>query len=133
MLVGGIGLAICLALFVGRAHYRRHIRQHLFARPPRQPGHPTRCRACDGDLPDTRDPFVACAYCNTQNLVTPEIQRDRERLLAEELAFYRHRAQGTVAATTRGASRMSRTFAICVVAAYGAMIALAYLGEALLP
>ena len=131
--VAGIGVAVCLALLVGRASYRRRVRVHLFARAAREPGHPTRCRACDGDLPDRRDAFVACEYCHTQNLVTPEIQRDRERLLAAEVAFYRARAQGAVAATTRGSLRMSRVFAVCVALTYAGMIGLAYLAQSLFP
>jgi hypothetical protein len=131
--VAGVGLAICLALLVGRLNYRRHVRRFLFARPPRHPGHPTRCRACDGDLPDHRDPFVTCPYCTTQNLVTPEIQRDRERLLASEIAYYRARAHGAVAATTRTSIHMSRTFTISVAAAYAAMIGAAYVAQTLLP
>jgi hypothetical protein len=131
--VAGVGLAICLALFIGRVSYRRRVRHLLFARAPREPGHPTRCRACDGDLPDRREAFVSCEYCNTQNLVTPEIQRDRERLLAAEVAFYRARAQGALAATTRGSIHMSRIFTISVVAVYGGMIGLAYLAQSLVP
>jgi len=133
IMVAGVGLAICLALFIGRVNYRRRVRHLLFARAPRQPGLPTRCRACDGDLPDRRDAFVACEYCNTQNLVTPEIQRDRERLLADEAGFYRSRAQGALAATTRGSLHMSRVFTASLVAVYLSIIGLAYLAQSLFP
>jgi hypothetical protein len=132
MFVAGIALSICAALLVGRASYRRRVRPLLFARPPRQVGAPCRCRACDAPLPDRRDPLVQCEFCGTQSLVTPEVQRDRERLLLAEQRFYQSRGGQIAAATTRGSLRMNRVFALAMVLVYGSIIGLAHLGSALL-
>ena len=133
MFVGGVGLAVCVALFIGRRSYRKRVRQHLYARAPRQEGAPARCRACDGALPDRRDPFIVCEYCHTTNLVTPELQRNRAELLAAEESFYRQRANRAAAATTKSAASMSRVMVVSIVLVYAAMFGMGYLANALLP
>lgn len=133
MFVAGVLFAIVFALAAGRFHYRRTVRPLLFARRPRAPGLPVRCRACGGDLPDQRGPFIACAFCATHNLVTPEVQRHDARLLEEEERFHREHAHRVVAQASRGAVHMSRFLVIGVAIAYAGMIGLAYLASALLP
>jgi len=133
MWIAGIALAFGVALFIGRIGYRRGVRPLLYARPPRQPGLPTRCRGCAADLPDGRGPFITCSYCSTQSLVTPEIQRDRERLLAAEEAACRARASGALAATGRAGTHMSRTLVAAFVVIYAGVIGLAAVASRLIP
>jgi hypothetical protein len=85
---------LLLGYFVVSHKYRRRLRPRLLARAPRQPGSPTRCRCCGGDLPDAREAFVRCDFCRATNLVTLEIARERERLLNAEIERYRARAAG---------------------------------------
>jgi len=75
----GVGVVLLLALFMANTRYRRDVRPHLFARTPRTPGANARCRACMGDLPDERGPFIVCRYCETRSLVTG-FDRSRSRL-----------------------------------------------------
>jgi hypothetical protein len=131
--VAGIGFAMCAGLFVGRARYRRAVRPNLIAHAPRETGLPARCRACDGDLPDRRDPLVVCEYCDTQNLVTPELARDRAGLLANEEQFYRDRSNRAVAAMTISSTRMDRVFWITTALVYALLIGVAFLASSLLP
>ena len=44
-----------------------------------------------GDLPDAREAFLRCDFCRATNLVTPEIARERERMLNAEIEHYRAR------------------------------------------
>jgi DNA-directed RNA polymerase subunit RPC12/RpoP len=133
MWIGGFALALLAAFAVGRRQYRKHVRTQLFARLPHQPGAPARCRACGGDLPDRREPFVQCAYCSTRSLVTPELASNRQMLLERERAFYAERA-GHALGGMRGTSlKMSRTLIICGVATYAAVIGVAYLAAASFP
>ncbi len=130
--VGGFALSICVALAIARRSYRRAVRPLLFARAPLQPGLPARCRACGGPLPDGRDAFVMCRYCNTQSLVTPELERDRVQLLQGEQRFYTDRAHRVVAATT-SLPNTQRILLVSCLLIYGLMIGLAALSNALLP
>ena len=129
--VAGIGLALCVALLVARTIYRRRTRPLLFARVPFLPGMPARCRVCGGDLPDRRDAFVLCSFCATHNLVTPELQRDRERLLGAERRFYQDRGHRIVAVTTQSAVQMQRVLVMVGVIAYAGFLGLAALANAL--
>jgi uncharacterized Zn finger protein (UPF0148 family) len=133
MFLAGILLAIFIAMAIGRLHYRRKVRPLMFARSPRAPGMPVRCRACGGDLPDRRGPFIVCDFCRTHNLVTPEVQRHDARLLEDEHRFHRDRAHQLVAQTARGSLHMGRTMVIGIVLAYAGMIGLAYLATSLFP
>ena len=127
----GMALSLAVALLVGRVRYRRSVRPLLFARPPRAQGQPTRCRACGGDLPDQKGPFIRCPFCDTHNLVTPQIQRDRERLLAQEEQFHRSRASRAVSAASRGSMGMTGTLVLGIVISYAAMIGLSLLAGSL--
>ena len=133
LMIGGVGIAVWAALWVGRRNYRRRVRSHLFARAPREGGQPARCRACDGALPDRRDAFVRCAFCSTENLVTPELQDNRQELLSRESQFYSDRANRAVADASAGGVHMDRIFWASLVVVYGAVIGLGYLSQALLP
>jgi hypothetical protein len=131
-MVGGFVLAIGFALLVGRMGYRRRVRPLLYARPPRAPGAPSRCRGCGADLPTSRSPIMPCRYCQTQNLVTEDILRDRARLLESENSFYRARAGGATAATSRIGTHMTRTLIVAIVVVYGGMFGIAALASALI-
>jgi uncharacterized Zn finger protein (UPF0148 family) len=133
MFIAGILFAIFFAMTIGRFHYRRKVRPLMYARSPRAPGLPVRCRACGGDLPDRRGPFIVCDFCRTHNLVTPEVQKHDARLLDEEQRFHRDRANKLVAQTARASVHMSRFLVIGIIVAYAGMIGLAYLASALLP
>jgi DNA-directed RNA polymerase subunit RPC12/RpoP len=133
MFVGGIAVAFAVALWIGRAGYRRSVRPLLTARPPRQPGEPVRCRTCGAGLPDERGPLIQCRYCDTHNLVTAEIQEDRTRLLSEEEDDYRRRASGAVAQTARRAVHMTRTLVVSIVVVYALVFGLMYLASMTFP
>lgn len=133
LFVFGLAAAFAIALAIGRISYRRNVRPQLLARAPKIAGAPARCRGCGGELPDDKGPLIRCRYCSTPNLVTPELQRDRERLLAAETESYRARARGAIAATSTAGVHMTRTLIIAVVAVYAGMIGLAALGNALFP
>jgi len=131
--VGGFAIALLVSFAIGRRVYRRRIRSELFARIPRQPGLPARCRACDGDLPNRVEPFIQCGYCSTKNLVTPELQANHSALLDRERAFYSQRT-GQAIGAMRGASlNMSRVLIICGVITYVALLSLAYLAATTFP
>ncbi|MBL9106327.1 MAG: hypothetical protein JNL82_35720 [Myxococcales bacterium] len=100
-LAAGLALVLRLAAVVGgmvgawllaARRYRRVIRPRLLARVPAAPGSPARCRACGGPLRVLHHAFVDCPYCGATNLLTAELTRERDRLLAAELGEYRRRA-----------------------------------------
>jgi hypothetical protein len=72
-LVLAVPLSMVVARFVGRARYRRTVRPHLLARPPRAKGHAARCRVCGGDLPRGAEHFVACKFCRSESVVGREL------------------------------------------------------------
>ena len=125
----GITVSLPLALLVGRVSYRRNVRPLLAARPPRYAGAPMRCRACGGDLAPTRDAFVACRFCRTQNVLAAELARDAARRLDEELARYRAQASGVLAGTSDAATHMTRTVFVCFAVVYAGMFALGALAR----
>jgi DNA-directed RNA polymerase subunit RPC12/RpoP len=133
LFVFGLAAAFAIALAIGRISYRRNVRPQLLARAPKVPGAPARCRGCGGELADEKGPLIRCRYCSTPNLVTPEIQRDRERLLAAETESYRARARGAIASTSTAGVHMTRTLIIAIIGVYAGMIGLAALGNALFP
>jgi hypothetical protein len=53
--------------------YRRVVRPHLLARPPKPGGKAARCRVCGGDLPQVLEPIVACKYCRSESVVSREL------------------------------------------------------------
>lgn len=132
-MIGGFGVAVSVALAVARRSYRRSVRPLMFARAPQQPGLPARCRACGGQLPDRRDPFVMCAYCNTHNLVTKEVEAHRNELLQREHQFYQNRASNVLSAVTTSAPNTRAILITACVLVYALVIGMAYLGNALLP
>jgi hypothetical protein len=119
----GITLSFPLALLVGRISYARNVRPLLAARPPQYAGAPMRCRACGAGLPPTRDAFVTCAFCRTQNVLAPELAKDAARRLDEELAGYRARASGALTGTSRAATHMTRTVFVCFALVYAGLVA----------
>lgn len=68
----------------------------------------------------------------TENLVSPEVQRDRERLLQEERERYHGRASGLSVQATKVATHMTRTLIVIIVLVYAGMIGLMYAANALL-
>jgi hypothetical protein len=133
MFIAGILIAIAVALAVGRFSYRRKVRPLMYARTPRAPGLPARCRACGGDLPDGRGPYLVCSFCSTHNLVTPEIQAHSAAALEAEQRFHRDRANQVIAKTSRSSIHMSRTMVIGVVVTYAMLIGLAALAGEMFP
>jgi hypothetical protein len=131
--IGGFAIAICVALAISRSASRKNVRPLLFARAARQPGLPARCRACGGPLADRRDAFVACVFCHTQNLVTPELERDRSELLQREHSFYTDRSHRVVAATTRGLPNTQNVLVNAAVFGYALLIGVGVLANALFP
>lgn len=77
LLVPGLVLSVPASLVVarqvGRAHYRRVVRPHLLAWPPRAGAKAARCRVCRGDLPASTERFVSCRYCRSESIVGPEL------------------------------------------------------------
>jgi hypothetical protein len=135
VLVSGIVVAMFAASMIGRRRYRKHVRGHVLARLPRRPGMPARCRACGGDLPrgpDARGAFLACAYCTTTNLVTPELAAHHAGVLEDERAFYQWRTGKAIGGMRVTSLGMSRTFTACVVLAYAVMIALQWIAQSLI-
>jgi hypothetical protein len=122
-LILGLTISLPLALLVGRFSYARNVRPKLAARPPRYAGAPMRCRACGADLPQTRDAFVGCAFCQTQNVLASEVARDAARRLDEELAGYRAQASGVLVGTSRSATHMTRTVLVCFALVYAGTFA----------
>jgi hypothetical protein len=125
----GIAVSLPVALLVGRISYARKVRPLLAARPPRYAGAPMRCRACGGDLVPTPDAFVRCRFCQTQNVIAAELAQDATRRLDEELAAYRAQATGTLAGTSRAATHMTRTFAVCLALIWGGIVVLGVLAK----
>ena len=125
----GITISLPLALLVGRRSYGRNVRPLLAARPPRHVGAPMRCRACGGDLAPTRDAFVTCRFCRTQNVLAADLARDAARRLDEELAAYRAQANGVLAGTSHAATHMTRTVFVCFAVVYVGMFALGALAR----
>jgi hypothetical protein len=81
-LVLAVPVSLVVARAVGRMRYRRVVRPHLLARPPKLGGTAARCRVCGGDLPPALDPIVACKYCRSESVVGRE-------LFAQNAAFVR--------------------------------------------
>jgi hypothetical protein len=136
VLVSGFVLAMFAASLIGRRRYRKHVRGHLLGRLPRRPGTPVRCRACGGDLargPGSRGAFLACAYCTTTNLVTPELAAHHAGVLEDERAFYQGRSGKAIGGMRVTSLGMSRTFTACVVLTYAAMIALQWIAQSMIP
>ena len=133
----GLLLGPVLAYGYGRWRYRRDVRPLLMARPPREPGAPARCRACGGTLPDGRGPFITCAYCQTTSLVTPELQRDREALLAREAEQFRDRTHQVGAQVVKTGMAMDRVFGLVTLGTVAAFcllsIGVSALARLLLP
>lgn len=82
------------------SQYRRKIRPLMLARAPMAEGAALRCRRCGGNLPTSKDPFVSCAFCQAQNLVTMDVARERAARLDAEVREYQARAAGVTAALT---------------------------------
>jgi DNA-directed RNA polymerase subunit RPC12/RpoP len=131
--LGGLSLSLLISMLVGRRVYRRSVRSQLFARLPHLPGAPARCRACGGDLPDRRDAFVPCGYCNTRSLVTPELQANRQLLLERERAFYAERSGHAIGGMRGTSLKISRVLMLCGVLTYAAIIGVAYLASSSFP
>lgn len=73
-----VPVSLVVARQVGRAHYRRIVRPHLLAWPPRAGARLARCRVCTADLPGSSERFVACRYCRSESIVGPDLfDRDR--------------------------------------------------------
>jgi hypothetical protein len=68
-----VPVSLVVARAVGRVRYRRTVRPHLLARPPRADGHAARCRVCGGDLPRGAERFVACKFCRSESVVGREL------------------------------------------------------------
>jgi hypothetical protein len=124
LFVLGITVSFPFALLVGRISYARSVRPLLAARPARYAGAPMRCRACGGDLAPTRETFVTCRFCRTQNLLSADLAIDAARRLDQELAAYRSRAAGMMVGTGRAATHMTRTLIACFAVAYLALFGL---------
>lgn len=72
-LVLAVPVSLVVARAVGRMRYRRVVRPHLLARPPKLGGKAARCRVCGGDLPQLLEPIVACKYCRSESIVSREL------------------------------------------------------------
>lgn len=109
--LGGIAVlaSVTLGFLWGMREYARDVRPALEARPPREEGSPLRCRACGGDLPSRGlEGFVACAYCNAPNMVTPAIAQERRVRLDRELEGFTRRMAGQRIRMDEAASRYKR-------------------------
>jgi hypothetical protein len=128
----GVVAGALLGWFVALRRYRESVRPELMARPPAQAGQPARCRRCGGTLPAVSTAFVTCAYCAAQNLVTPEIARDRLALLEREARTYQERAAGVTARAVAASQNFQRFYyigggiglAVAIVLAVAARFAL---------
>jgi len=81
---------------IAKHRYRAMVRPHILARVPSAAGRPARCHCCGAELPYAPDAFATCGYCQSTNLVSPEMARDRAALLEAEAQCYRARAAGNV-------------------------------------
>ncbi len=72
-LVLALPFSLVVARHVGRAHYRRVIRPHLLAWPPRAGKRAARCRVCSGELPPAAARLATCRYCHSESIVSPEL------------------------------------------------------------
>lgn len=120
--IGGIVVAVALALAVGRMNYRRTVRPLLSARAAKADGLPARCRVCGADLPGENGPFIVCRFCQTHNLLTRELQTNRSGLLEAEERFYREAAARLAVATSKPVAQMSRTIWLSVAIVYALVI-----------
>jgi hypothetical protein len=90
--LGGIVLGMALMYRAASRRYLRHVRPRILARAPERPGAPARCRICGGPIEVRGSAFVACGFCGSTNLVTPELVHECRRFLDAELAEYQYRA-----------------------------------------
>ncbi|MFC1643192.1 hypothetical protein ACFL5O_11000 [Myxococcota bacterium] len=116
LFVLGMAFSCGVTLLTGRVHYRRSVRPLLIARPPRQPHAPFACRACGGDLPQTRSANVSCQYCHTTNLIPAELHGSHATSLFREAESARQQLHQASAVTMSIASKMRRTLVLCIVA-----------------
>jgi len=70
-------LVVLLVFGIGGMTWLRRSRKALrlaaAAEPPSQQGGAARCRLCGADLPSSNDPVVRCAFCESDNLVDPQL------------------------------------------------------------
>jgi DNA-directed RNA polymerase subunit RPC12/RpoP len=118
-----ISISLAIALARGRAHYRRHVRPLLLARPSDGHGAGFLCRACGGTLPVTRTVEVRCPYCSTANLMPAELHGARAANLFREAQAATQNLHRAKVATISIARTMRRTLIVCgvgtAVIAYG--------------
>lgn len=119
-----------LAMFLT---YRFSGRKTLLARPPLEPNHPMRCRQCGGDLPNQVGPFVTCAFCRAQNLVTQDIARNQAVLLDQEVKEYRRRAAEQAGEFKKTVSGAVNRYYVAIGAGVALGIGLYVLARFLLP
>lgn len=113
--------------------YRFSGRKTLLARPPLEPNHPMRCRQCGGDLPNQVGPFVTCAFCRAQNLVTKDIARNQAALLDQEVKEYRKRAAEHAGEFKKTVSGAVNRYYVAIGMGVGIGIGLYLLARFLLP
>jgi hypothetical protein len=82
--------------------------------------------------PHTREAFVPCRFCRTQNVLPKEAAESATRRLDEELRAYHARARGIFASTSLAGTRMTRTLVLCFAGVYAALLALGALANLVL-
>ena len=115
LLTLSIGASFSIALWRGKAHYKRSVRPLLIARAPQMPGAACRCRACGGELPRAERADVRCVYCDTTNLVPKELHGAQAQALFEQAEAARHALRALNVATISIARTMRRTLIVCGV------------------
>lgn len=129
-------LGIALGSFLSLRAYARDLRPRLEAQPPLSDGSALRCRACGADLPrGGNEGIVACAYCGAENVVRPEIARERIERLEQEKAARAARLAGHRVrfddATRTYLTKVYATMALSIGASLLTMLVAALLGALL--
>jgi len=131
LMVFGFLVGSVVAVLLARWRYRRTVRPLLLARAPRKQGKSARCRACGADLPRLDAPLVTCGYCDTANLLSEELHRERTRLLAEERAEHEQRARGLHARSVNVSLDITRVSLVAMGLTYAVVIVLGVVLKAL--
>jgi predicted RNA-binding Zn-ribbon protein involved in translation (DUF1610 family) len=129
-------LGFWLGSFFSLRAYARDLRPRLEAQPPLSEGSALRCRACGADMPGGgTEGIVPCTYCGAQNVVRPEIARERVERLEREKAERAARLAGHRVrfdeATRTYQTKVYAALALSIVAALGTMLGATLLGTLL--
>lgn len=124
-LLWAVPLGVAAGLVVARWRYRSRVRPWLLARAPVADGAPCRCRVCGAPM-ETHDRalFVACRFCQTQNLLVGEVFADRARRLHDEQRFHHERVLGASMAASKVGANLDRVLYLSFALGWALSLAL---------